>query len=81
MLEELYDWFVGLGYHGEIINDPSLLNPHRRTLYMHKGISFSWKIYNDTSVPIYLGTAYMPSWVVNEILFVTNKVGEVYGRT
>jgi len=81
MLEELYAWFVEFGYHGEIIDDPSLSNPNRRTLYMHKGISFSWKIYDDSSIPIYLGISYMTSWVVNEILFVTSKVGEVYGRT
>jgi hypothetical protein len=80
-LEPLKEWFLSKTEYdyAEIRDDPSATNAKRKTLYVH-GV-FDWKVLSDFEIPIYLGTAYMSPWVVNEIIEVTNKVGEFYGRT
>jgi hypothetical protein len=77
-LQALLDWFVERGYWGgEIIDDPAMHDEYRKTLHVH-GRHISWKIYNSSPIPIYMGTAYMTRYVVKEISDVVEKVEEAY---
>ena len=77
-LNTLLDWFVERGYYGgEIVDDPSMFYQDRKTLYVH-GRNVSWKIYDNSPVPIYMGTAYMTGFAVNEITEVVKKVEQTY---
>lgn len=81
-LEELRQWFISRkGYYAaQIKHDPSMSNPERKVLYAHAS-QITWKIYNDSSIPIYCGTGYMWKFVLQDIQEVVEKVDEIYGRT
>ena len=77
-LEELLEWFIERGYYGgHVIDDPSAMYHSRRTLYVHSR-HVSWKIYDNSPVPIFMGTNYMTGFVVSEITDVVKKVESHY---